>query len=369
MNVPFLDLRAAYQELREELDAACARVMDSGWYVMGAELESFETEFAAFSGVKHCVGVGNGLEALYLILSAMKIGEGDEVIVPAQTFIATWLAVSMCGATPVPVACDPSTYNLDPSKIEAAITQRTKAIMPVHLYGQPADMDQINEIAARHGFHVVEDAAQSHGARYKGRSCGSLGLAAGTSFYPGKNLGAYGDGGAVLTNDAKLADTVRTLRNYGSKVKYHHLLQGRNSRLDELQAALLRVKLKRLQEWNIRRRHVANCYLENMSGFDITMPYVPDWAEPVWHLFVIRSKERDKLQEKLAAKGVQTLIHYPVAPHQQPCYKELSLSNAFNDASKISDELLSLPMSPHMSDDQIDCVIKAVEQATGKSAA
>ncbi|MER2520128.1 MAG: DegT/DnrJ/EryC1/StrS family aminotransferase [Bdellovibrionales bacterium] len=369
MNVPFLDLRAAYLDLRTELDAAYARVMDSGWYIMGEELEGFEAEFAAFSGVKHCIGVGNGLEALYLILSALKVGAGDEVIVPAQTFVATWLAVSMCGATPVPVECDPATYNLDTAKIEAAITPRTRAIMPVHLYGQAADMDPINEVAARHGLSVVEDAAQSHGARYKGRACGSLSLAAGTSFYPGKNLGAFGDGGAVLTSDDALADTVRTLRNYGSKVKYHHLLQGRNSRLDELQAAMLRVKLRKLQEWNDRRRHVADRYLKEMRGCEMILPHVPDWAEPVWHLFVIRAKDRDRLQKDLAASGVQTLIHYPTFPHEQPCYKELLLSNKFPETSKIAHELLSLPISPHMTEIQIDAVIESVKRATLKSAA
>lgn len=369
MNVPFLDLRAAYLELREELDAAYARVMDSGWYIMGPELESFEAEFAASSGSRHCVGVGNGLEALYLILAGLKIGEGDEVIVPAQTFVATWLAVSMCGATPVPVPCDPATYNLDPAKIEAAITSRTKAMMPVHLYGQPADMDPMNEIAARHGILVVEDAAQSHGALYRGRPCGSLGFAAGTSFYPGKNLGAFGDGGAVLTNDDALAETVRTLRNYGSKVKYHHLLKGRNARLDELQAALLRVKLRKLKEWNDRRRRVASRYLEEMADCDILLPHVPDWADPAWHLFVVRARERDRLQKNLASSGVQTLIHYPIPPHEQPCYEDANLSCMFEETSALSRELLSLPMSPHMSNAQIDMVVDAVRQATIRSAA
>lgn len=369
MSVPFLDLRAAYLELREELDAAYARVMDSGWYVLGAELESFESEFAAFCGSKHCIGVGNGLEALYVILAAMKVGEGDEVIVPAHTFIATWLAVSMCGATPVPVSCDPATYNLDPAGIAAAVTPRTKAIMPVHLYGQPADMEAINAVAARHGLPVVEDAAQSHGALYKGKPCGSLGFAAGTSFYPGKNLGAFGDGGAILTDDGKLAETARTLRNYGSKVKYHHLLKGRNSRLDELQAALLRVKLRKLQEWNDRRRQVAARYLIEMQGCGIRLPHVPNWADPVWHLFVVRARDRDGLQKQLAASGIQTLIHYPVPPHEQPCYEEMKASGKFTETSLMAGELLSLPMSPHMTDAQIDAVVEAVRQAALRSAA
>ena len=300
MKIPFLDIKASYLELKEGFDAAYQRVMDSGWYIQGEELKAFETEFAEYCGVKHCIGVGNGLDALHLILRAMDIGEGDEVIVPANTFIATWLAVTYAGATPVPVEPDERTYNIAPSKIEAAITKRTKAIMPVHLYGQPADMDPIVEIAARYNLKVIEDAAQAHGAKYKGRHTGGLGDAAGFSFYPGKNLGAFGDGGTVTTNDAELAKKVRMLGNYGSSVKYKNDIKGFNSRLDELQAAFLRVKLKKLAEWNKRRKVIANCYLNELEGVkDIILPYVPDWADPVWHLFVVHTKERYKLQHYL----------------------------------------------------------------------
>jgi dTDP-4-amino-4,6-dideoxygalactose transaminase len=257
VRVPFLDLKAAHAELRAELDAAYARVMDSGWFVLGDELAAFEAEFAAYCGARHCVGVGNGLDALHLILRAMQIGPGDEVIVPANTYIATWLAVSYAGAAPVPVEPDPRTFNLDPARVEAAVTPRTKAVMPVHLYGQPADVDAVREVAARHGLRVIEDAAQAQGARYRGRAAGSLADAAGFSFYPGKNLGAAGDAGAVTTDDDALAAELRRLRNYGSPAKYQHDVKGFNSRLDELQAAVLRVKLRRLDEWNARRAAVA----------------------------------------------------------------------------------------------------------------
>ena len=260
MQVPFLDLGRLHQSIRAPLDAAYHRVMDSGWFIMGPELEAFEAEFAQYCEVKHCIGVGNGLEALHLLLRAYGIGPGDEVIVPSNTFIATWLAVTQCGATPVPVEPDVNTHNIDPALIAAAITPRTRAIMPVHLYGQPADMDPINEIAAKHGLIVIEDAAQAQGARYKGRRTGSLGHAAGTSFYPGKNLGALGDGGAVLTSDDAIADKVRQLRNYGSKIKYQHDLAGYNSRLDEMQAAFLRVKLTVLDDWNALRSEIADQY-------------------------------------------------------------------------------------------------------------
>ncbi len=298
MKVPFLDFVGPYEELKAELDEAYFCFMRSAWYVLGKEVESFEQEYANYCGVKHCVGVGNGLEALHLILRAYGIGEGHEVIVPSNTYIATWLAVSYAGATPVPVEPDPRTFNIDPGQVEAAITSKTKAIMPVHLYGQPADMDPISQIAAKHGLKVIEDNAQAQGARYKGRRTGSLGDAAGNSFYPGKNLGAYGDAGAVTTNDADLADSVRTLRNYGSKKKYYNEVKGYNSRLDELQAALLRVKLKKLDEWNDRRRVVATRYLAELRGRpDLTLPIVPEWAEPAWHLFVIRHPKRDGLQQ------------------------------------------------------------------------
>lgn len=351
MNIPFLDLKAAYLELTPELDAAYQQVMDSGWYLLGQELEAFEAEFAAYCEAKYCGGVGNGLDALHLILRALSIGPGDEVIVPAHTFIATWLAVSYAGATPVLVEPDEKTYNIDPNLIEVAITERTKAILPVHLYGQPADMDGINALAHRYELKVIEDAAQAHGARYKGRRTGGLGDAAGFSFYPGKNLGAFGDGGAVVTNDPEIADKVRVLRNYGSRVKYHNEVQGFNSRLDELQAAFLRVKLKKLDEWNARRKMVAQYYLENLAEIpSLTLPHVHQWADPVWHLFVIRSPKRDRLTQKLEQCGIQTLIHYPVPPHLSEVYQNNNWEDySLNLTKNLAKEVLSLPMGAHLS--------------------
>jgi len=350
MKVPFLDLKAAYQELRAELDAAYRRVMESGWYILGEEVEAFEREFAAYCGVKHCIGVGNGLDALHLILRGCGIGPGDEVIVPANTFIATWLAVSYAGAVPLPVEPNERTYNIDPQRIEAAITPRTRAIMPVHLYGQPADMDPILQIARQHGLKVIEDAAQAHGACYKGRRAGSLGDAAGFSFYPAKNLGAFGDAGAVVTNDDELADKVRILRNYGSRLKYYNEVKGFNSRLDPLQAAFLRVKLKYLDEWNERRRAVARRYLEELADIpELTLPFVPEWAEPVWHLFVVRHPRRDELQEYLARAGIGMLIHYAVPPHRSGAYAEPGRTDDnWPVTEQIANTVLSLPIGPHL---------------------
>lgn len=360
-----MDLKASYRELQEELDAAYHSVMDSGWYVLGEEVAAFEHEFARYCGTSCCVGVGNGLEALHLILRAMGIGEGDEVIVPSNTYIATWLAVSYAGATPVAVEPNSATYNLDPDLLKAAITPRTKAIMAVHLYGQPADMDRINAVATDHGLKVIEDAAQAHGARYKGRRVGSLGDAAGFSFYPGKNLGALGDGGAVTTNDTGLADRIRALRNYGSKVKYHNEQKGFNSRLDELQAALLRVKLKYLDSWNGRREILAERYLSALRNTGLQLPFVPEWAQPVWHLFVVGSANRDQLQQLLAEEGIGTMIHYPVPPHLQPAYAELGFKEGhFPIAERIHGTVLSLPMWPQMDDKQIQAVIDALQEIT-----
>jgi dTDP-4-amino-4,6-dideoxygalactose transaminase len=359
MKVPFLDLQAPYVELRDELDAAYRRVMESGWFILGEELRAFEEEFAIYSDARYCVGVGNGLDALHLILRALEIGEGDEVIVPANTYIATWLAVTYSGATPIPVEPDERTYNLDPSRIEAAITPRTRAIMPVHLYGQSADMDAINEVAALHGIKVIEDAAQAHGARYKGRSVGALGDAAGYSFYPGKNLGALGDGGAVTTNDAELADRIRVLRNYGSRTKYYNEAKGFNSRLDELQAALLRVKLAKLDEWNSRRKQIATHYLHTLEGVaDLILPSVPDGVEHVWHLFVVRHPDRQLLLDHLASAGIGTLIHYPRPPHLQAAYAELGyVLGDFPFSERVAEEVLSLPIGPHLSDETVDYII------------
>jgi dTDP-4-amino-4,6-dideoxygalactose transaminase len=364
LSVPFLDLKAPYLELKEELDAAYERVMQSGWYVLGEEVRAFEGEFAAYCGATDCVGVGNGLEALHLILRAYGIGEGDEVIVPANTYIATWLAISYAGASPVPVEPEVSTYNIDPGLIEAAITPRTRAIMPVHLYGQPADMDPINAIAAEHGLKVIEDAAQAHGARYKGKRVGSLGDAAAFSFYPGKNLGAYGDGGAVVTSDEELADRVRVLRNYGSRKKYHNEEKGFNSRLDELQAALLRVRLAKLDEWNERRKKVAAFYHEELGTCsELTLPWVPSWSDPAWHLFVVRHPERDFLQQRLTGSGIGTLIHYPIPPHLSEAFADAGWRNGdFPKTEEMAREVLSLPMGPHVGSERSGPVVEAVRE-------
>lgn len=364
--IPFLDIARLHQSLRAPLDAAYRRVMDSGWFIMGPELEAFEVEFAEYSGVKHCVGVGNGLEALHLLLRAYDIGPGDEVIVPSNTFIATWLAVSQAGAIPVPVEPDAQTYNIDPKLIEAAITPRTRAIMPVHLYGLPAHMDSINEIAAKHGLVVIEDAAQAQGARYKGRRVGSLGDAAGTSFYPGKNLGALGDGGAVLTSDDAIADKVRRLRNYGSAVKYHHDLPGYNSRLDELQAAFLRVKLSVLDDWNLRRRQIARQYDERLFSSNVTRPHVPAYAESVWHLYVIRTNARDALKSHLDRLGIGTVIHYPIPPHRQGCYPDFQ-GASLPLAEQLAREVLSLPMFSALGNDELSAVTQAINAFAAKT--
>jgi dTDP-4-amino-4,6-dideoxygalactose transaminase len=362
MSIPFLDLKTPYLELKTELDAAYRRVMESGWYILGEETEAFEADFAAYCGVKYCIGVGNGLDALHLILRAMDIGPGAEVIVPANTYIATWLAVSYAGATPVPVEPDPVTYNLDPARLTAALTSRTRAILPVHLYGQPADMDPILDIAHQHNLRVIEDAAQAHGARYKGRFAGALGDAAGWSFYPGKNLGAFGDGGAITTNDGELADKIRMLRNYGSRVKYYNEVKGFNSRLDPLQAAFLSVKLRHLEEWNACRRVIVREYLAGLSNVpDLVVPYVPEWAEPVWHLFVVRHPQRDALQQHLHAADIGTLIHYPVPPHLSLAYQDAGWREGrFPLAEQLAQSVLSLPMGPHLSTDACESVIDEV---------
>jgi len=358
MKVPFLDLKAPYREQRSELDAAYRRVMESGWYVLGQEVEAFEQEFAAYCGVGHCVGVGNGLDALHLILRAMEIGPGDEVIVPANTYIATWLAVSYAGATPVPVEPDERTWNIAPGRIEEKITGRTRAILPVHLYGQTAEMGLIAELARRYGLKVIEDAAQAHGAICQGRRSGSLGDAAGFSFYPGKNLGALGDGGAVTTDDDELADRLRVLRNYGSRKKYFNDDKGFNSRLDELQAAFLRVKLRHLDEWNRRREVVAQRFSEGLAGLGLGLPTVAEGCSSAWHLYVVRSARRDALQAALVERGIGTLIHYPVPPHRQQAYTELGFGpGSFPFSERLADEVLSLPMGPHLPQSQQNYVI------------
>lgn len=365
MHVPFLDLSAAYAELRTDIDAACARVLTSGRYVLGPEVEAFEDEFARYCGTAHCVTVGSGCDALELALRALGVGAGDEVIVPANTFIATWLAVSATGARVVAVEPEERTSTMDAERLEALITTRTRAIVPVHLYGHPADLDAIRAVAARHGVHVVEDAAQAHGARYAGRRVGADSTAAAFSFYPGKNLGALGDGGAVVTSDPGVAERVRKLRNYGSLIKYHHELRGTNSRLDEVQAAMLRVKLRGLESWNARRAAVADRYLSELAGLPgLTLPSVAPWSDPVWHLFVVRSTDRERLRRRLQEAGVETLIHYPVPPHLCAAYSDHKQgTGGFPLTEALAREVLSLPMGPHMSEVQVDAVVSAVRAA------
>jgi dTDP-4-amino-4,6-dideoxygalactose transaminase len=361
--IPFLDLKAINASSRDDLRQAFERVLDSGWYVMGDELKAFESEFASHCGTRHCVGVANGLDALVLALRALGIGPGDEVIVPSNTYIATWLAVSALGATPVPVEPHPHTFNIDPKRVEAAITPRTRALMPVHLYGQPADLGPLLHIARRHGLKVVEDGAQAHGARYRGAPLGGHGDAVAWSFYPGKNLGALGDGGAVTTHDPEVADRIRVLRNYGSRVKYHNEVQGTNSRLDELQAALLRVKLRCLDAQNRQRAVVAHRYLEGLCGPGLVLPTVLAGTEPVWHLFVVRHPQRDELARRLAGAGVGTVIHYPVAPHLQPAYAGLGLGAGTLPISEaMHREVLSLPIGPTQTAAQTEAVITAVNE-------
>lgn len=362
--IPFLDLRSHNRMLAPDLHAALDRVLDSGWFILGRELAAFETEFAAYCQAAHCIGVANGLEALHLILRAYDIGPGDEVIVPANTYIATWLAVSYAGARPVPVEPLETTANLDPVAVEAAITPHTRAIMAVHLYGQTADMDALMAIAERHGLKLIEDAAQAHGATYHGRRAGSLGHAAGFSFYPGKNLGALGDGGAITTSDSALAERLRLLRNYGSRRKYHNEEKGLNSRLDELQAAFLRAKLARLDEWNERRRRIAERYLAGLEGTALILPTIAAGSVSCWHLFVVRCGRRDELMAGLAAAGVETAIHYPVPPHLQPAYAELGYGEgSFPVTEALHRQALSLPIGPDLSDAEVSTIIAAITAA------
>lgn len=358
MTIPFLDLGAAYRELKAEIDQAIHRVLDSGWYILGPEVDAFEAEWAAFCEADHAVGVANGLDALILALRALDIVAGDEVIVPSNTYVASWLAVTAVGARPVPVEPDPATQNIDPARIAAAITPATRAILPVHLYGQPADLDPILALARSRGVAVVEDAAQAHAARYKGRRIGAHGDLVCWSFYPGKNLGALGDGGAVTTNRADLADRIRVLRNYGSREKYVNKVQGVNSRLDPIQAAVLRAKLPHLDAWTDRRRAIAATYSEGLKDSGLILPYVPDWAEPSWHLYVVRAPDRDGLQKRLTEAGVGTLIHYPIPPHMQAAYAGLGLApDSLPVAKRLADEVLSLPIGPQLSKHDLQIVI------------
>ncbi|MEZ4515568.1 MAG: DegT/DnrJ/EryC1/StrS family aminotransferase [Chloroflexota bacterium] len=354
MNIPFVDLRAQYRSIKEEADAAVLGVMSRCDFILGQAVSDFEKEFADYCDAKYAVGVDSGYSALELLLLANGVGSGDEVITAANTFIATTLAISNTGAKPVLVDIDPDTYNIDPAKIEAAITPATKAIMPVHLYGQPADMDPINEIARKHNLLVFEDAAQGHGGRYKGRRIGSLADGAGFSFYPGKNLGAYGDGGAVVTNNAEVADKVRLLRNIGQRVKYHHEVKGFNHRLDTMQAAILQVKLPHLDDWNASRRRAAETYSRVLADFPVVTPFVPEWAEPVFHLYVVRLEDRETLQERLQEAGIASGLHYPVPIHLQEAYSELGYKEGdFPITEAYAKTILSLPMFPELTDEMI----------------
>lgn len=363
MKVPFVSFKPLEKELDKEIRNAFERVYNRSWYIEGEEDEAFEKAFAEYCNSKYCVGVGNGLDALFLALKALDIKRGDEVIVPSNTYIATALAVTYVGATPVFVEPDIRTFNIDTKKIEEAITEKTKAIMPVHLYGQPCDMDPIMKIAKKNNLYVVEDCAQAHGAYYKGKVVGSFGDAAGFSFYPGKNLGALGDAGATVTNSEELANRIRTLGNYGSDYKYHHILQGNNSRLDELQAAFLVTKLSHLDKVNVERRSIAKRYLENIVNPEIILPYVPEFATPVWHIFGIRCKRRAELEKYLNDAGIGTNKHYPIPMHLQECYNDLGFKKGdFPIAEEISATELSIPMYYGMKDEEIQYVIDRMNE-------
>nr|AKG06372.1 aminotransferase DesV [Salinispora mooreana] len=363
MDVPFLNLGAANDEVRADLDAAYARVSASGRYLLGPELEAFEAEFAAYCTARHCVGVGSGLDALVLALRALGVGPDDQVIVPAHTFIATWLAVSATGARPVPVEPDESTYGICPDRLADAITPRVKAVLVVHLYGHPVDLDSVRAVADRHGVPVVEDAAQAHAASYRKRRIGATGVVA-FSFYPAKNLGALGDGGAVVTDDPRLADRIRLLRNYGSSRKYDHQVQGTNSRLDEFQAAVLRAKLPHLDKWTARRARVARRYTQALAGLpNLVLPLVAPWATSAWHLYVVRTRYRERLRSQLADAGVHTLVHYPIPVHRSGAYRnteDVRRAGPLPLSERLAEEVLSLPIGPHLPDESVEVVVSAV---------
>ena len=360
MRIPFLDLERAYEKHKEEIDNATARVLSSGRYLLGSELEAFEYEFSEYIGTNYCVGVGSGLDALFFILKANNIGPGDEVIVPSNTFIATWLAVSHCGALPVPVDCLADNFNIDCNKIKSNITENTKAIIPVHLFGHPVDLDSIQAIAEQYDLLVIEDAAQAHGALYKKVRVGSAMSAAAWSFYPGKNLGALSDGGAVTTNSKELAEQIRLLRNYGSNEKYKHTLQGWNSRLDELQAAILRVKLCYLDEENQNRTRIASYYSSHFSDLPVMLPESKIEVSPVWHQYGIVYKNRDLLRRSLSERGVETLIHYPVPPHKQPCYRSSHAQYKLIHAESLSREIMSLPIDCYLTQEEVEYITETV---------
>ncbi len=363
MKIPFVTFKPLEKELDKEIREAFDRVYTRSWYIDGEEDAKFEKAFSEYCNTEYCVGTGNGLDALFLSLKALGLGEDDEVIVPSNTYIATALAVSYVGATPIFVEPDIKTFNIDPNKIELAITEKTKAIMPVHLYGQPCDMDPIMSIAHKYNLLVIEDCAQAHGALYKGQKVGSFGDAAGFSFYPGKNLGALGDAGATVTNNEDLANKIRALGNYGSDYKYHHIYQGNNSRLDEIQAAFLAAKLPYLDKVNVERRRIAQKYLHSIDNPLITLPYVPEYAEPVWHIFGIRCNRRTELERFLSEAGIGTNKHYPIPIHLQECYKQLgSLKGDYPIAEEISETELSIPMYYGMTDDEVQYVIDTINE-------
>ena len=362
--IRFLDLKATYAELKPEIDAAVARVLESGWYILGEEVEAFESEYAAWTDAAYCVGVANGLDALALALRAVGVRSGDEVIVPSNTYIATWLAVTQIGAVPVPVEPDPATHGLDPRLVEPAITARTRALLPVHLYGHPADMGALSEIARARNLRIVEDAAQAHGAAIAGVRIGAHGDAVAWSFYPGKNLGAYGDGGAVTTNDPEIKRTVELLRNYGSSAKYVNDVQGVNSRLDPIQAAILRAKLPVLASWNARRAAVAAIYTEGLADLPVGLPAAAPDATHAWHLYVLTHPRRQELQGRLRQLGIETLIHYPIPPFRQQAYADFaSRVGDWPIADRLAAEVLSLPIGPHLSRDDAHAVVEATRMA------
>lgn len=362
MNVAFLDLKRINQRHDAEIRKAIDAVLESGWYILGKEVENFEAEYANFNATTHAIGLGNGLDALIMSLKVLGVGEGDEVIVPSNTYIATWLAVSYVGATPIPVEPRLDTFNIDPAAIEAKITPRTKAIMPVNLYGQAAELDKITALARQHNLYVVEDNAQSQGARCDGQLTGTFGDVNGTSFYPGKNLGALGDGGAVTTNNAELAHKISVLRNYGSQKKYFNEIKGYNSRLDEMQAAILRVKLQSLNADNMRRQEIAAKYDSLLrGGNDLVLPTIAEGCTSVYHLYVIRTERRDALQQFLQKQGIGTVIHYPIAPHLQEAYSDLNYKKGdFPIAEKIAETCLSIPIGPDMTDDEVHYVAENI---------
>lgn len=362
MKIPFLEIGDSYRELKSEIDTSVLRVLNSGNYILGSEVEDFEINWAQYCEAKYAVGLANGMDALILALRSLDVGPEDEVIVPSHTYIATWLAISAVGAIPVPVEPDPNTYNIDPINISSAITQKTKVLLPVHLYGQPANIDPILKIAKQHGLSVVEDAAQSHGARYKGRRIGAHGDIVCWSFYPGKNLGAFGDAGAITTDRADLAEKIQILRNYGSPKKYVNNLRGINSRLDPIHAAVLGVKLKYLSKWNDRRRAIADMYQKELKNIGLVLPFVPEWAEAVWHLYVIRSSKRDSLKDRLTDEGIGILMHYPIPPHMQKAFTSLGFTgDSFPLAQKLANEVLSLPIGPQLEIKNAEYIVSALK--------